>query len=65
VREERRIWFIYVAVGLVKSVRYDASRVSEKMWRVGRVLGGRLLKTERETSMLVVGRIARIGLGLV
>jgi hypothetical protein len=65
VREERERWFIYVAGGLVKSVRYEASRVLEKMWRAGGVLGERLLKTERETSMLVVGRIARIGLGLV
>jgi hypothetical protein len=59
---ERGIGFIYVAVGLVKNVRYEASRVLEKMWRAGGVLGERLLKTERETSMLVVGRIARVGL---
>jgi hypothetical protein len=48
---ERGIGFIYVAVGLVKNVRYEASRVLEKMWRAGGVLGERLLKTERETSM--------------
>ena len=43
-REEREIWFIHVA-GPVKSVRYEASRVLEKMWRAGVVLGERLLKT--------------------
>jgi hypothetical protein len=45
VREEREIWFIHVAGGPVKSVRYEASRVLEKMWRAGVVLGERLLKT--------------------
>jgi hypothetical protein len=62
VRVEKGIWVIHVAVGLVKSVSYEASRVLEKMWGAGGVLGERLLKTERETSMLVVGRIARVGL---